>query len=97
MRRKKPNFKELTKHITARGKDLELLAPTHVPSKESSLRKQLITEGVLCKDCHRYLARVHYSVCKRCYDKRIQTLRKTGGVAVLTPKLMTKIEQDLRV
>ena len=81
----KPDFKEMTKHIGPKR-----------DSKQLALRKQLLAKGMLCRDCHRYLARSHYSVCKRCYEKRIQRFLKTGGVYVLTPKMHRQIEKELR-
>ncbi|MDH2900049.1 MAG: hypothetical protein PXY39_03680 [archaeon] len=96
MRRKKPNFKELTKNIVS-GRSYRQSSSRRIHSKDNSLRKQLLATGVLCKDCHRYLARSHYSVCKRCYNKRIQRLVRSGGIVTLTPKVQEKIDQELQV
>lgn|SRR5487761_1249149 len=62
-----------------------------------SLRKELLTKGILCKDCHRYLSRERYSVCEKCYKKRIEKLVKSGGIRVLTPKVEEQVEIELRV
>ncbi len=90
----KPDFKELTKHIGAKRAERSKAAAAN---RKPSLKKQMLTKGVLCKDCHRYLARFHYSVCKRCYEKRVKRFLKSGGVYVLTPAMHRKLERELRV
>jgi hypothetical protein len=63
----------------------------------SSLRRNFISSGMLCKDCHRYMARTHYSVCKLCFQKRVRKFVKSGGFYVLTDKARKQLEDELRV
>lgn len=102
----KTNYKELTKNIFSNKKEKqeeELLLTRHSTSAKSSssnslsLRKKFLTQGILCKDCHKYLAREHYSICEKCYKHRIEKLVRSGGMRVLTPKVQKELESELRV
>jgi hypothetical protein len=87
------NLAELTKHITREHSQKK----SKLSNPMVNLKTQFITKGLLCKDCKRYMARAHYSVCKRCYQKRVQKLLKNGGVYILTPKIHKQLERELRV
>ncbi|MDH2902040.1 MAG: hypothetical protein PXY39_13810 [archaeon] len=102
----KTNYKELTKNIFSNKKEREkeemLLTKHSTASKSSSgnspsLRKKFLSQGILCKDCHKYLAREHYSICDKCYKHRIQKLVRSGGMRVLTHKVQKQLEAELRV
>lgn len=94
MNDKNRNLAEITKHITRERSERHRGSRL---SKPASLKSQFISGGLLCKDCRRYMARAHYSVCKKCYEKRVQKLLKNGGVYVLTPKIYKQLERELRV
>lgn len=70
---------------------------TRVTYSSPSLREELLTKGILCKDCHKYLARAHYSVCEKCCKNRMEKLVKSGGMRVLTHELKKQLEKELRV
>lgn len=86
---KSKNLAEVTKHIGRERSEKKR-------SNATSLKTQFIKKGLLCKDCKRYMAQAHYSVCKRCYEKRVQKLLKNGGVYILTPKIYKQLERELR-
>ncbi len=87
---KMKNLAEVTKHITRERSNKNKLP------NAGNLKTQFIKKGLLCKDCKRYMAQAHYSVCKRCYEKRVQKLLKNGGVYILTPKIHKQLERELR-
>lgn len=98
---KKTDYRELTKNIFSNKKEnrkQEMLTKHHTRlANIPSLRKELLATGILCKDCHKYLAREHYSVCEKCYKKRIEKLAKSGGMRTLTPRLQKQLEKELQV
>ena len=101
----KTDYRELTKNIFSNKKEKRqeeqmMMLGKHFNARITttpSLRKELLTKGILCKDCHRYLAREHYSVCEKCYKNRIEKLVKSGGMRVLTSKVQRQLEAELRV
>src|SRR5487761_793496 len=99
---KKTDYKELTKNIFSnkkqkRGEEMPSRPWTILGADSPTLRRELLTKGILCKDCHKYLAREHYSVCEKCYKKRIEKLVKSGGMRTLTPRLQKQLEKELQV
>lgn len=100
----KTDYRELTESIFSNKKKEKLgqeeLLGKHFTARITStlsLRKELLAKGILCKDCRKYLAREHYSVCEKCYKRRIGKLVKSGGMRVLTPKVQRQLEIELRV
>lgn len=99
---KKTDYRELTKNIFSnkkqkRGEEMPSKPWTILGADSPTLRRELLTKGILCKDCHKYLAREHYSVCEKCYKKRIEKLVKSGGMRTLTPRLQKQLEKELQV
>jgi hypothetical protein len=101
------DFKELTKDILSRKR---AVSREHIPlffekdlfsslaqAPISPLKRNFISQGMLCKDCNRYLARTHYSVCKTCYQKRVKRFAESGGFYVLTDRARQQLEDELRV
>jgi hypothetical protein len=98
----KADYRELTKNIFSnkkqkRREELPTKHWTILGANTPNLRRDLLTKGILCKDCHKYLAREHYSVCEKCYKKRIEKLVKSGGMRTLTPRLQKELEKELQV
>lgn len=83
------DLKELSRNI--RLKKIKKTASKVVrPIKEFSAR------GLMCKECHKFVAQTRYSLCSQCYHKRVNEFQTSGGLYILTESSYNKLKSELR-